>query len=73
MFFDVFCVNVGGGVLAVDERKNPKNGRINNSVRVVKHARYNDTPYPIWMKFCTVVGIPDLVTYAYFGVDCQRA
>ena len=29
--------------------------------------RRTETPKPIWIKFCTVVDIPDLVTYAHFG------
>jgi len=37
--FDVFCVNVRGGVLAVGWIKNPKNSRVNISVREVAHAR----------------------------------
>ena len=29
--------------------------------------RRTETPKPIWIKFCTVVDIPDLVNYANFG------
>jgi len=29
--------------------------------------RRTETPKPIWIKFCTVVDIPDVVTYTYFG------
>jgi len=28
--------------------------------------RGNETPYPIWVKFCWMVGIPDIITYANF-------
>ena len=29
--------------------------------------RRTETPKPIWLKFCLVVDIPDLVTYTNFG------
>ena len=29
--------------------------------------RRTETPKPIWLKFCTVVDIPDAVTYTNFG------
>jgi len=29
--------------------------------------RRNATREPIWTKFCTVVGIPDKITYTNFG------
>jgi len=29
--------------------------------------RRTETPEPIWIKFCVVVDIPDLVTYTNFG------
>ena len=29
--------------------------------------RRTETPKPIWMKFCVVVDIPDIVTYTNFG------
>ena len=29
--------------------------------------RRNETPKPIWIKFCVVVDIPDAVTYTNFG------
>ena len=31
--------------------------------------RGNKPPYPIWIKFCMVVAIPDVITYANFGED----
>ena len=34
--------------------------------------RRNETPYPIWLKFCMVAGIPDVITRAYFGNDRLR-
>jgi len=30
------------------------------------------TPYPIWIKFCRLVGIPDVITCANFGLDRLR-
>jgi len=32
----------------------------------------NETPYPIWIKFSVVVGIPDIIIYANFGDDRLR-
>ena len=32
----------------------------------------NETPKPIWIKFGTVVDIPDIVTYTNFGVHRLR-
>ena len=32
----------------------------------------SETPYLIWIKFCRVVGIPYVITYANFGVDWLR-
>ena len=29
--------------------------------------RRTETPKPIWIKFCLVVDIPDVVTYTNFG------
>ena len=29
--------------------------------------RRTETPKPIWIKFCTLVDIPDVVTYTNFG------
>jgi len=29
--------------------------------------RRTETPKPIWIKFCVVVDIPDVVTYTNFG------
>ena len=34
--------------------------------------RGNKTPYPIWIKFCRVVDIPDIITYANFDDDRLR-
>ena len=40
--FDIFCVKICAGVLAVDEMKDPKkrtNSRVNNLMRVIAHAQ----------------------------------
>ena len=41
--FDVFCVKIRAGVLAVDEMKNPKkngkNSRVNNLMCEIAHAQ----------------------------------
>jgi len=29
----------------------------------------NETPYPIWIKFCSLLDIHDIITYANFGGD----
>jgi len=34
--------------------------------------RRTETPKPIWIKFCTVVDIPDVVTYTNFGYHRLR-
>ena len=31
--------------------------------------RRNETPYPIWMKFCRMVDIHDIIMYVNFGDD----
>ena len=59
--YDVFCVKIGAGVLAVGERKNPKS-----------RMRRNKTPYSIWIIFCIVVGTPDVITPENCGDDWIR-
>jgi len=34
--------------------------------------RRNETPYPIWMKFCAMVDIHDIITCVNFGDDRSR-
>ena len=34
---------------------------------VIQRMRRTETPKPIWIKFCTVVDISDVVTYTNFG------
>ena len=34
--------------------------------------RRNETPCQIWLKFCTVAGISDIITCVYFGDDRLR-
>ena len=64
--FDVFCVKIGARVSAVAFLKNPK--KIAESLsaegREITHAQNRN---PIWIKFCVVVDIPDVVKYTNFG------
>ena len=64
--FDVFCVKIGARVSAVAFLKNPQ-----KSSRVTRGAKSRmsrtETPKLIWIKFCVVVDIPDVVTYTNFG------
>ena len=34
--------------------------------------RRNETPYPIWLKFCGMVDIHDIITFVNFGDDQLR-
>ena len=64
--FDVFCVKIGARVLAVAFLKNQK--KIAESLWGAKsRMRRTETPKPIWIKFCMVADIPDVVTYTNFG------
>ena len=64
--FDVFCVEIGARVSAVAFLKNPK--KIAESLWGAKsRMRRTETPKPIWIKFCVVVDIPDVVKYTNFG------
>jgi len=56
---DVFYVKVGAGILAVGETKGCAKSRMGR----------NETPYPIRIKFCTVVGIPEVITRTNFSYD----
>jgi len=74
--FDIFCVDVRGGVLAVGlinphptPKKKPRNNF--NFVREVAHAR-KQNPYPIWITSCRVIGIPDVIINANLGNDLLR-
>ena len=58
--FDVFCVKICARVSAVAFLKNPQ-----KTSRVT--LRRTETPKPIWIQFCTMVDIPDVVTYTNFG------
>jgi len=50
-----------------------KNSRVNNLVREVAHARNrNETPYPICIKYGTVVGILVVIASANVGDDQLR-
>jgi len=72
--FDVFCVKVGAGVLAVGDWKNPKKPTKNRDkgVRKIAHMCRNETPYPTCIKFCMVIGIHDGSIQTNFGYDRLR-
>ena len=65
--FDVFCVKIGARVSAVAFLKNPpqKSSRVTRGAKSRMHR--TETPKPIWIKFCMVVDIPDVVKYTNFG------
>jgi len=64
--FDVFCVKIGARVSAVAFLKNPqKSSRVTRGAK--SRMRRTETPKPIWINFCMVVDIPDVVTYTNFG------
>ena len=66
--FDVFCVKIGARVSAVALLKNPPTQKSSRVTRGEKsRMRSTETPKPIWIKFCTVVDIADVVTYTHFG------
>ena len=66
-----FYVKVGAGILAVGDWKNPpKNEKIAETKGCAKSRMgRNETPYPIRIKFCTVVGIPDVITRTNFSYN----
>ena len=65
--FDVFCVKIRARVSAVAFLKNPSPPKKEPSHFVPRGAksrmRRTETPKSIWIKFCMVVDIPDVVTY----------
>ena len=68
--FDVFCVSVCDGVLAVGERKYPKNSRVNNR-REFAHA-WKRNPLSDLDKILQDGRYPDIITCANFGDDRLR-
>ena len=65
--FDVFCVKIGARVSAVAFLKNPKNSRHFVPRGAKSRMRRTETPKSIWIKFCMVVDITDIVTNTNFG------
>ena len=63
--FDVFCVKIGAVVLVVGDWKNQKT--TSGVDGKVAHAQKGTRFYLIWMKFCMLVAIPDVITYTNFG------
>jgi len=43
----------------------PKSSRVNRGAK--SRMRRTETPKPIWIQFCTLVDIPDIVIYTNFG------
>jgi len=65
--FDVFCVKIGARVSAVAFLKNQKNSRVTVPRGTKSRMRRTETSEPIWIKFCVMVDIADVVTYTNFG------
>jgi len=55
------------GVLAVGERKNPKNSQVNNSVCEIAHARKRNPLSALDKTLQSGVGIRDIITDANLG------
>jgi len=55
--FDISCIKIDAVVLAVGNWKNQKTSRVHGK-QAKSRMRRNETAYPIWMKFCMLVGIP---------------
>ena len=74
VFWTILCQNLCRR-LAVCDWKNPKQKNeqnINNIWCEKSRMRRNETPQPIWIKFCRMTDIPDVMTYANFGDDSLR-
>jgi len=66
--FYVFCVKIGARVSALAFLKNHKKLASHFVPRGAKsRICRTENPKPIWIKFCVVVDIPDLVTCTNFG------
>jgi len=72
--FDVLCIKIGAAVLAVDVTQEhptltpslPKKPTLS---QMGSKSRMRKTAYSIWMKFCVLVEIPDVITYENCGDD----
>ena len=69
--FDVLSVKIGAAVSALPCRKNPQTKKMKKRSRVktISRIRGSKTPERIVMKFCTMVGLPDVVTRAKLDGD----
>ena len=70
--FDVYAPKSLCGLKAVGDWKNRPPPKKNEKIAETKGCaksdmRRNETPYLICIKFCLVVGIPDLITCTNFG------
>ena len=70
--FVVFCVKIGARVSAVAFLKNKKEPSHFVPRCSKSRMRKTKTPKPMWIKFCIVVDISDVVTYTYFAVHRFR-
>ena len=70
----VVCVKIDAACLAVDVLKTPqKTAKSTLAQRGAKsRMRRNETAHPIWIKFCLLVGIPNIITCVNFGDDRLR-
>jgi len=69
--FNVFCIKICAGVLAVGDWKTPKNEQ-NSRVTLgcgKSRMRRNENPKPMWIECCRMTEIRDIITYATFGDD----
>ena len=58
------CARLGCSV-SQEPPPQKKSSRVTRGAK--SRMRRTETPKPIWIKFCVVVDIPDVVTYTYFG------
>ena len=58
------CTRLGCS-LSQEPPKKEKSSRVTRGAK--SRMRRTETPKPIWIKFCLVVDIPDVVTYTNFG------
>jgi len=72
--FDVLTVKIGAAVSALACRKNPqtkkrKKNEKRSRVKTISRIRGSKTPERIVIKFCMMVGLPDVVTRAKLDGD----
>jgi len=60
------------GCRRLEEPKKTEKKSRDKGVRKIAHMRRNETPYPICIKFCMVIGIHDVIIQTNFGYDRLR-